>query len=130
MIGRRRSLMVSDLALAELGEHPRKDIRKGIVRYLRRMRPKVLGPSAAVRGATEELLERGGWGKKVIADVTQLGYALIGGAEAFVTWNQRDLARDHVRKIVREYCEVHGRAEMKVGTPLEVARWLGVRIET
>ncbi len=128
--GRRRRLLVSDLALAELNAHPRLEIRKGIGRYLRRMRPRVLGPSLAVKRATETLMSLGGWGSRVIADVAQLCYALVAGAEGFVTWNQRDLARDRVRDIVTRYCQGAGIPTMRVGTPVEVAVWLGLRIET
>lgn len=64
LFGRRRRLLVSDLALAELEVHPRLEIRKGIGRYLLKMRPKVLGPSAAVKRATETLLNLGGWGQE------------------------------------------------------------------
>lgn len=76
-VSRRRRLLVSDLALAEIEEHPRPDLRKGINRYIRKARPKVLGPSMAVARATEVLMEMGAWGTRVVADVTQLGYALV-----------------------------------------------------
>lgn len=66
----------------------------------------------------------------MVADVTQPGYAFAGGAEAVVTWNQRDLARDRVRDVVARYCEELGVATMRVGTPEEVALWLGVRVRT
>jgi hypothetical protein len=127
-VGRHRRLLVSDLALEEIRNHPRAELRTSIFRFLRKLRPKVLGPTGEIRRTTEELLRLGGWGPKLVADVTQLGYALIGGAEALATWNQKDLARAEVRQVVQQYCKARGLPTMRVGTPREVARWLGVKI--
>ena len=127
-IKRRYRLQVSDLALEEIREHPRPDLRRRILRYLWRRRPKVLGPNARVREATRELMSMGRWGPRVLVDVTQVGYALVGKADALVTWNQKDLARREVRRVIQRYCRERNRPMMRIGTPQEVARWLGVKM--
>ena len=128
IVAKRYRFLVSDLALRELRVHPKADVRRKIQRQLRRRRPKVLGPNARVRRATDELMALGGWSARALADVTQMGYAPVAKAEALVTWNQRDLARREVRRVVRRYCRERNRPVMEIGTPEEVARWLGVRM--
>lgn len=127
-VARRRRLLVSDQAVAELRAHPLVGIRRAIHRFLRRLRPKVLGPTGVIRQVTEDLMLQGGWSLKAVADVTQVAYAVVGGAEVFVTWNPKDLARDHVRKGVERYCKERGRRVLHIGTPREAAVWLGLKL--
>ncbi len=72
-------------------------------------------------------MAQGGWTRKALADVSQLGYAVCAGATAFVTWNQKHLARDEVRTVVRAVCRKRGIPPLQVGTPREVATWLGLK---
>ena len=41
-----------------------------------------------------------------------------------------DKPKKEQRKIVKKYCKIHGLAVMSVGTPHEVAKWLGVKLKT
>jgi hypothetical protein len=70
----------------------------------------------------------GMFGRKMVADLTHLGYAIIGRADAVVTWNFRTLAREKVRLVLDVFCRREGYTPPLVGTPEEVAKWLKLTI--
>lgn len=76
-----------------------------------------------------DLLEAAGRGPGALADMMHLGYALFGGADAVVTWDEADLARDHTRRLLKAYARRNEVKAPLIGTPKEVGRWLGLRIE-
>jgi predicted nucleic acid-binding protein len=57
-----------------------------------------------------------------------IAYALIGGADYLVTWDQEDLAREWTRERVTQFCIDSGRKVLMIGTPVEVGKWLGTQI--
>jgi len=53
---------------------------------------------------------------------------MLSDVDALVTWDQGDLARDHTRRIVQVYGRRERLSVPLIGTPEEVAKWLGLRI--
>ena len=124
----RARLLGSSLILAELGRGLSGDARTAVLRRHWAARPRIVTGVPRVHRISLELLMAGGRGIRALADMLQVGYSIVGGADFLVSWDRADLARDRTRKVVRDYGQRTGTKVPRIGTPEEVARWLGLRI--
>ena len=124
----RHFALVSDLVRAELRETQDPDLRRSVVRRYHRAGKKLVPTTPNVRRVAWDLVARGAVTENHLADAFHIAYSMVGRAFALVTWDVSDLAREHTRRIVREYCWLQGLPELRIGTPIEVAQWLDVRI--
>ena len=90
--------------------------------------PRPIQTTEKVRAAAWDLVRLGCVTENHLADAFHLAYSVVGGADALITWDLRDLAREQTRKVLRDYCWRQGLAEIRIGTPIEVAKWLDVKI--
>lgn len=119
-------ILVSDLVLEEVRATPMEEERKSILRRIWSSGAKhvtALRPAERVAGG---LMAAGGWDGDLFADMLHVGYTVAGEADALVTWDRSDLARDHTRNIVAAYCRREGLLAPLIGTPEEVAKWLDI----
>jgi hypothetical protein len=117
-------ILVSPIVCHEIEETPDPQERTIIQRQLQGTRAEVVGENAKARRIAGQLLERGGFGERMLADLLHVSYAILGRANAMVTWDRRTLARQGVRTVVQAYCAREGRAAPLIGVPEDVARWL------
>ncbi len=123
----RHEILLSGLVLDEIAEGPAGERRK-LRRQIERVRARVL-PGAAWAGRfAEELMSLGPFGQSRVDDLKHVGYAVGGKVDALVTWDVKTLACDPVRRACALACRRTGRRAPFLGTPLEVARWLGLQI--
>lgn len=124
----RHVILVSPLVNCEVAATPDSEERRIIERLLRRQRPERLAYHHRIGAIAHALLEEGGWGSRMLVDLTHVGYAIVGRADAIVTWDSRTLARASVRNVVQAYCRRDRLAAPLIGRPEEVAEWLDLRI--
>ncbi len=124
----RHLILVSPLVIAEVGNTPDPQERKSIQRLLWAQRPVRLGGDSRAAGIADSLLKEGGFRPSMLVDLTHVGYAVLGRADAVVTWDVRTLAREKVRSAVHAYCRREGLTVPLIGRPEEVAKWLGLRM--
>lgn len=124
----RHFLFSSRLVLFELEHTQDPEMRRQVVRRYRDVRKRDIPTLSAVRDAAWELVRRGCVTENHLADAFHLGYAIAGRMDALITWNLRDLARPHTRKIVSDYCWQCGIPGLRIGNPQEVGQWLNVEI--
>lgn len=117
-------VLVSPIVCHEIEETPDPGERTIIQRQLQRARAEIVGENAKARRIARELLDSGGFGDRMLADLLHAAYAILGRANALVTWDRRTLARQGVRAVVQAYCAREGRAAPLIGVPGDVARWL------
>jgi hypothetical protein len=121
-------ILVSPVACHEIEETPDPQERTIIQRQLQAARAEVVGENARARRIARQLLEAGAFGERMLADLLHVSYAILGKADALVTWDRRTLARQGVRTVVQAFCAREGRAAPLIGIPEDVARWL--KLET
>lgn len=121
-------ILVSPLVLDEVNETPDPEERVVILRRLRALRPEIVGASGRARALGEEMRTVGGFGARMLDDLTHVAYAVLGDADAVVTWDRRTLARDRVRAAVQVVCARRGRRTPLIGLPEQVATWLELRM--
>jgi len=123
---RGHDILVSPLVLYEVRRNPKPDVRRQIERRLFDAYRIMVPASHSARAIAEDLQEEGPFSDKMIADLTHVGYAIVGVADALVTWDARTLARDKVRIAVDAYCRREDRPAPLIGSPEEVAEWLNL----
>lgn len=128
-IERRHRILVSRLLTQEIGNTPDLIERRSIIRRMEKVRPRRLTMTPETLDLRDEILREGGWTNRRFADALHIAYTLTSGADALVTWDLRDLARDPTRDLVRKICRARGLSVPRIGTPEEVAAWLGLKIE-
>jgi len=125
-VERRHAILVSDLVFAEAKLERDPQRRDRARTRLNRTRKHVLRLRSSVTDLAEQLLDEGHWSDRRLADLTHLALAILGRADAVVTWNLRDLARPRMREVLRAVCSRRGYNQPKVGTPQEVSQWFGI----
>ncbi len=123
----RHRFLMSGLVLDELKGWPAETRRK-IERKMRRVRAELLPGAAWAKGFAKNLQALGDFSSARVDDLTHVGYAVGGAADALVTWDLNTLACDPVRKACTLACRRLERQVPLLGTPLEVAAWLGLKI--
>jgi hypothetical protein len=124
----RHELLTSRLVTAELSETRDWAQKRAVYRRLWGLRLRMITLIGRIGWISREIRTAGGWGANRIADVTHIAYAVFAGADALVTWDVDDLARERTRQVVQAYGRREGRSVPLIGTPAEVAEWLGLRI--
>ncbi len=130
----RHKFLMSGLVLDELKGWPA-EARHKIGRKMKRVRARILSGDAWAERFSGSLQELGGFNPSRVDDLKHVGYAVGGGVDALLTWDVNTLACDPVRRAcdpVRRACALVcrrlGRPAPLMGTPLEVAAWLGLQI--
>lgn len=127
--GRSHKFLVSQVVAEELAEMPSTADYRAILRRWEAWRTRKVPWRAAIQRVAEELLATGGWSRRRFADMLHLSYAVVGSADALVTWDLHDLASPQMRRILHRVVKRLDLPEPRIGTPLEVAKWLGLEIE-
>ena len=129
-VARRSRLRISRMVLVELVAVRDLTLRRQLFRkvYRERVRPVTAGIKADRR--VDGLVEGGLFGQSQLADLYHIAYAMVGGCDYLVSWDETHLARPWTQRLVEEYCRRNGIKRLRIGTPIEVAeRWLGIRIQ-
>ncbi len=124
----RLELLTSPLVAKELRDDPDPEALRTVERQFGRQNPDLIPHKAQAEAIGRELRDRGGFGERRLADLIHVGYAVLGRADALVTWDVKTLAREHVRTVVKRWGKELQRPVPRIGTPLEVAAWFGLRI--
>lgn len=124
----RHHVLISPAVTDEVERTPDPQERTVIQRRLRDTRAEVLGANAKARRLAELLLAKGGYSEGMLADLLHVAYAVLGRADALVTWDRRTLARRSVRDLVSAYCAREALAAPLIGAPEEVAGWLALEM--
>lgn len=98
------------------------------MRKIASSRPGMLRGALHARRMALELSLISGRCESVLADMTHLGYTILSDADALVTWDESDLARERTRLLVHVYCRRRNLSEPLIGTPLEISSWLDIEI--
>lgn len=125
---RGHDVLISSLVMDELERTPDPVERRVIFRRLRSSYRILLSVQGKAVAVARQLQAEGGFSDKMLADLTHVGYAVLGRADALVTWDVRTLARDKVRLATVTLCRREGFPVPLIGTPQEVARWLKLTI--
>lgn len=121
-------LIVSSIVHDEIHRTPEPAERRLLRRRLAESRIHNIPVTRRILDLAEELRLAGGWNARQFADMVHLSCAILYPCDALVTWNLRDLAREKLRKVAGRIAASRGLVAPVVGTPLEVARWLGLKI--
>ncbi len=124
---------MSDAVVVELAAISDAVKRQGVLDRLWAASPRLAGPKREVDKMALELLHAGRWSKRRFTDMLHVAYTVIEGADALVTWDEDDLARERPRRVVHAYTRAMGAvdsAHRNTGTPKEVVEWLGLEIVT
>ncbi len=124
----RFELISSPVVPWELGKTPESELRAVLLARLAAAAPKEVEHSARAGGMALELLRAGRWSEDHYADMLHLAYTILAEADALVTWDLKDLARDKTRRLVHRYTRSRGLLTPLIGTPEEVALWLGLSL--
>ncbi len=122
----RHRIITSRLVRAELHATPDLVERRAVTRHMERVRMRAVPTTALVTTVRDEILEEGGWGANRLADMLHVAYTVIARADALVTWDQDDLARERTRRVVQAVCRRRGLKAPRIGMPEEVAAWFGL----
>ncbi len=125
---RRFRLLVSPLVVEELSRTKDDTLRAALLATLGTVGPEIVEYGTSPEEMGRELLSAGRWRESRLADTTHIAYTLLSEAEALVTWDTDDLARDRTRTVLQAYAMRKGLRAPLIGTPHEVSEWLGIRI--
>jgi len=123
-------IIISDAVLVELAAIADAAKRSAILDRLWAARARLARPRRDAQETALELLKAGRWSARRFADLLHVAYTVIEGADALVTWDEDDLARERPRRVTHAYTRARGLLTPLIGTPKEVAAWLGLRIGT
>lgn len=125
----RHFVLVSNLVHVELWNTQDPQVRRQALRKYEASPKRVVTSSRRVTELAWEFVAAGGVTENHLADAFHIAYSIVGRADAMATWDVRHLARAHTRRIVEEHCWRRGIPLLRIGTPIEVGRWLDVKIE-
>ncbi len=94
---RRHDVLISPFVIDEVQQGPDPDERRVVERQMRGARPTIISGEQRARDMALALQESGRFTDRMLADLTHVAYAIMGNADALVTWDRRTLARDRVR---------------------------------
>ena len=123
-IAGRDQILISSVVREELRDTPDAEERKTLFRRLSGVRPRTITTTPRVGRIARDLLSLGGWGARRVADVLHVSYAVFARADALVSWDVHDLARERMREVARTFGRMQGVPVPWIGTPQEVAEWL------
>lgn len=119
-----QDVLISPLVIEEVRNTPDPVERRVIERQLRGVRPTIISGQQRAEEIAEALRREGRFGDRMLADLAHVAYAVMGAADAVVTWDVRTLARDRVRVVVHAYCRRARLEPPLIGIPEDVAQWL------
>ncbi|HLY74108.1 MAG TPA: PIN domain-containing protein [Planctomycetota bacterium] len=125
----RHFVLVSHLVQVELWRTRDAELRSQALRKYENASKRIVTSSSRVIEIAREIIAAGAMTENHLADAFHIAYSVVGRAEALVTWDVGQIARAHTRRIVDEYCWRLGIPAVRLGTPIEVGRWLDVKIE-
>lgn len=123
-----QEILVSPLVLQEVRRTPDLEERQEIERQMRNTRTVMVSGTRRANVMAHALRDEGGLGERLLADLVHVSYAIMGSADALVTWDRRTLARDVVRAVTQVYCRRESLTTPLIGLPEEVTQWLGLRM--
>lgn len=121
-------LRVSSLVWNEIEDSPNPDERRFLTRRLENAGARSMPVTRRVLEFAETLRGAGHWGDRQFADMVHVACAMLHSCDALVTWNLRDLARGKLRQVAGIVALQRNLVAPFVGTPLEVAPWIGLKI--
>ena len=121
-------VLISGLAVRELARTPDPEEWRVIAARLAGTRLRTITHTRRARELAETLLVNAGWSRAQYQDMLHISYAILGRADAIVSWDKAHVACERTRKAVNRICKLRGSTPPYLGTPAEVARWLGVAI--
>jgi predicted nucleic acid-binding protein len=127
--GRRHHILVSNVVIDELLEIKAQDKRRAVLELLSRSDATRLAFDPEASRIALEILRAGRWSARRFADMLHVAYTIRYRADALVTWDLDDLARERPRSVVHAYTRGRGLLTPMIGTPEEVAQWLELRID-
>jgi hypothetical protein len=125
---RRHKLFLSMLVIHEIAATPDVDERRYILGRVDSAHPRFLTQRRRAERIAEDLLDAGGWGANLFADMVHIGYTIAGDLDAIVTWDEGHIACNATRNVVMAYGRRAGTPAPLIGTPLEIAQWLNIKI--
>jgi predicted nucleic acid-binding protein len=129
-VARRSRLRISRMVLAELVAVRDLPLRRQLLRKVYRERVRPVTAGARVDQRVDDFVEAGWLGQGQLADLYHIAYAILGGCDYLVSWDESHLARPWTQRLAEEYCRRNGLKRLRIGTPIEVAeRWLGIKIQ-
>lgn len=120
----RHEVLISPLVIDEVRNTPDPVERRVIERQMRGVRPTIISGQQRAEEIADALRREGQFGDRMLADLAHVAYAVMGAADAVVTWDVRTLARERVRLVLHAYCRREGLESPLIGVPEDVARWL------
>lgn len=124
----RHELVISRVVTAEIAAMPNPDVHRIVRRQMRKARPRFLTNEREAEALAIELLRQMRRNRAGHMDMLHLGFAILGAADALVTWDIRDLARPLTRDAAGRVSRHRGLRAPLIGTPEEIARWLNLAI--
>lgn len=122
----RQRILVSKLVFEEIAHTTPPGPRTSLFRRMRACRTRTVPSTAQVDDLANRLLAAGGWSGGKRADMLHLACAMICRADALVTWDESDLAKDPARRVFEAVAKERQIKLPRVGTPIEVRSWLGI----
>jgi predicted nucleic acid-binding protein len=125
-VQRPHHLFISRLVTRELDRIRDVAQRRAVRRRMEGQSLRTITLTARIVHIARELVRLGGWSENVIADMVHVAYAVFGRVDALVTWDFDDLARPRTRDVVSAYGRRQDVPVPLIGSPPEVASWLGI----
>lgn len=124
----RHRILISSVVVGEVMKVLDPLRRRYIIERIHDTRSEMAPPKAEAEGIAQDLLRLGCWSERRFVDMLHVAYTILEKADALVTWDVDDLARERPRKVVHAYTRSRGMLTPLIGTPEEVSAWLGVKI--
>lgn len=128
-VSRRHRILISDAVILEISRTPDPSRRQYLAERILEVRPRIAPPDERAERMADELLRLGRWRERRLVDLLHVAYTVLEKADALVTWDVDDLARERPRHVVHAYTRSRKLLTPLIGTPEEVAVWLGLKID-
>jgi predicted nucleic acid-binding protein len=125
---RRYRLLVSPAAIEEMEETQPASLKEELLERTWETGAEVLPYLPDAEKIARELMAARRWSEGRIVDMVHLAYTVLADADALVAWDERHLAHERTRVIVHALARRLGLPAPLIGTPLEVASWLDIKI--
>ncbi|MBI3455022.1 MAG: PIN domain-containing protein [Candidatus Rokubacteria bacterium] len=110
---------VGQEVLVEIGQAPTR-LRDHLMRAIEEIGPTTLEPSAASEALVEAYLATGSFRSRSLMDARHLAVATVGGVDALVSWNYRDMVNLERKRLVHSVNIRLGYHMIDIVSPLEV----------
>jgi len=127
-VRRSHRFLISNLVLLEIRRTPDPEERQALARRCQSIRSRTVTNTRRARELGQALLAATPWSQAQFQDMMHISYAILGGADAVVTWDRAHIACETTRRAVALTCRIRGLTPPFLGTPSEVLEWLGNEI--